>query len=235
MKKLVFALLVVVGLLGAAWAADSYARTQTEQRIAAEVGARMGATVEVSVEGFPVLTQLAAGSLDHVVMDFGDVTLEGVRLLGTHVVARGMTTTDPSTISSLIATTTVPIEEVNRLFREQSGLPADIRIQGDSLAVTGEFLGAELGIVFGLEAADGGIALQPEALTLGGVSLDVSRLGGLVAGLAGDIVLPVGLEEGLRIAAIDVVPQGLQLQVEGTDYTPDMSLLGGGAGEDSQG
>lgn len=53
MRKVVWALIVVVGLVGVAWALDVYARATTEDRIAAEVVATTGGEPTVAVEGFP--------------------------------------------------------------------------------------------------------------------------------------------------------------------------------------
>jgi len=117
----------------------------------------------------------------------------------------------------------LPVTEIDRLFKAESGLGADVAIRGDALAITGEILGAELAVEFRPELADGGIALEPETLSLGGRRVDVSRLGGLI-GIT-RAVLPVQLPDGLRIAAIEVLPDGVHLRIDGTDFTPDESLF----------
>ena len=43
--------------------------------------------------------------------------------------------------------------------------------------------------------------------------------------LAALLLLPLGLPEGLRIAAIEVLPDGVHLQVDGTDFTPDEAMF----------
>lgn len=225
MKKLLLALLVVVGLLGAAWAVDEYVRGRTEAQIAAEVGETVGAPVEVSVGGFPFLTQVAAGSLDHVELDLPEVTLDGIHLVDAHVTARGATTSQPTTIRALTATALLPIEELDRLFKAESGLTADIEVRGESLSFTGEVLGAELAVVFRPVLVEGGISLEPEELRLGGRSLDVSRLGGLIDGLGRSLVLPVGLPDGLRLSSLRIEPRGVQVELRGTDFTPDDAMF----------
>lgn len=219
-----FALILVVGLLGAAWAGDEFVRNRSEEGIAARVVETTGAPrVGVVIGGFPYLTQVVAGSLDHVELDIPELTLAGVRLVDAHVVARGVSTAEPTTIAALTAAAVLPVTEIDRLFKAESGLGADVAIRGDALAITGEILGAELAVEFRPELADGGIALEPETLSLGGRRVDVSRLGGLI-GIT-RAVLPVQLPDGLRIAAIEVLPDGVHLRIDGTDFTPDESLF----------
>lgn len=225
MRKVVWALIVVVGLVGVAWALDVYARATTEDRIAAEVVATTGGEPTVAVEGFAFLTQLAAGELEHLEIDIPALTLEGIALEDAHVVALGVATSDPTTIRSLTATATVPIAEIDRLFKEASGLSADIEVRGESMAITGEVLGQELAVLFRPALADGGLTLTAESLALGDRELDISLLEGLFSGIAGDLLLPLGLPEGLRIAAIEVLPDGVHLQVDGTDFTPDEAMF----------
>lgn len=226
MRKLAYAIVIIVGLVGIAWALDVYARSTTESRIAAGVAETTGGTADVSVEGFPFLTQLARGELEYLEIDIPSLTLEGIRLVDAHVLAQGVSTSSPTTIRSLTATATVPIDEVDRLFKEASGLAADIEIRGASMAITGEVLGQELAVVFRPELTAGGITLTPEELTLGERSLDISRLEGLFSELTGDVLLPVALPEGLTIAAIEVLPDGIHLQVDGADFTPDEGMFG---------
>lgn len=225
MRKVAWALLVVVGLVGIAWALDTWARATTEGRIAAGITDTTGGTADVTVEGFPFLTQLATGELEHLEVDLTALTLEGIRMEDAHVRASGVATAVPHTIATLTATATVPIGEVDRLFKEASGLAADIEVRGESMAIAGEVLGQELAVVFRPELVDGGLTLTPEELTLGERALDISLLEGLFAGLAGDVLLPLELPQGLRIAAIEVLPGGVQLQVDGTDFTADEAMF----------
>lgn len=225
MRKLVWAVVVIVGVVGLAWALDVYARVTTQERIAASVAESTGGSADVRVHGFPFLTQLATGELDRLEIDIPSLTLEGITLEDARVSAHGVATSDPTTIRSLIATATVPIGEIDRLFKQETGLTADIETRGDSLAITGEVLGQELGLVFRPELADGGLALTPQALTLGQRELDISLLEGLFSGLPGDVTIPLDLPLGLRIAGIDVHPGGVRLQVEGENFTPDESMF----------
>ncbi|MGM0386553.1 MAG: DUF2993 domain-containing protein, partial [Actinomycetota bacterium] len=117
MRKLAWAVLVIVGLVGLAWAIDVYARSTTEDRIASSIAETTGGTAEVTVKGFPFLTQLATGELDHLEIDIPVLTLEGFRLEDAHVRADGVATSAPNTIRSLTATATVPIGEIDRLFK----------------------------------------------------------------------------------------------------------------------
>lgn len=225
MRKLAWAVVVIVGLVGLAWALDVYARSATEARIASSIAETTGGSAEVTVEGFPFLTQLATGELDHLEIDIPSLTLESIRLEDAMVRADGVATAAPNTIRALTATATVPISEIDRLFKEESGLSADIEIRGDSMAITGEVLGQELAVVFRPALADGGLTLTPEELTLGELALDISLLEGLFSGLEGELMLPLGLPEGLRIAAIEVLPDGVLLRVEGTEFTPDEAMF----------
>lgn len=219
MRKLAWALIVVVGLVGLAGAVDAYARSTAEHRIAAGIGATVG-RAEVVVEGAFFLPQLLAGEFDHLEIVIPDLALQGVRLEEAEVSARGVATAAPHTIRSLAATATVPISEIDRLFAEVSGLNADIVVRGESLALTSAVLGQELALVVQPVLADGDLTLVPLELTLGGIALDLAQLH-VVDGLAGEVTLPLGLPEGMRLTGVEVLPQGVRLRVEGTAVPAD--------------
>ena len=225
MKKVLYAVVVIVGLLGAAWAADTWARGQAVETIRAAAAESTGADPEVTVTGFPFLTQLAAGEMDLVEVTIAEMSLSGVRFEGVQLEARGVATDPPHRIAALTATGLVPIAEVNRLFGEASNLDAEVVVDGDAVALTGEVLGLELGISFLLEPADGGITLVPDAVSVAGRSLDLSALGGWRSALSAEVTLPIELPEGMRLAAVEPAPGGVLVRVEGMDVIPEPAMF----------
>jgi LmeA-like phospholipid-binding len=89
---------VVVALLGGAVVADRWALAETEDRVERSLRSSVddvqGPAV-VTIDGFPFLTQVAAGTLDALTLTVDGVTVDGVVLRDVAVEARDVGTREP--------------------------------------------------------------------------------------------------------------------------------------------
>jgi hypothetical protein len=219
MRRLLAVLVAVVVLAAAALLVDRLLHASAEDRIADELARAVDVEgePEVTVEGFPFLTQLAAGELDSVRARADAVATEGVRLLDVTAHARGVTVEQPSTAGRLDLEGTLPDKALQQLVDEKvRGVSVSSAADGVHLAT--EVLGLDLALVAAPEVADGGISVQVTQVRLGGAQIDTEDLGSLVS----DDLLQLELEVpdlplGLRL--VDVVPGdgGLRLSLTGED------------------
>jgi len=219
MRRLIAVLVAVALLVAAAVAVDRFLHASAEERIAGELSSAVDVTGEpdVTVEGFPFLTQLAAGELDSVRATADGVDTEGVRLVDVTAHARAVTVESPSTAGRLDLDGTLPDETLQELVRER--VPGvTVTSATDGVHLTAEVLGVELALVAEPEVKGGGIAVQVTRVLLGGVEIDADdlprRVGEELLNLDLDVPdLPLGL------TLVEVAPRdgGLRLSLTGED------------------
>jgi hypothetical protein len=202
---------VVAALLAALLIADRVAVIHAQGRIAARVGDRgFAARPQVTIAGFPFLTQLAARRLDKVVISAAgkklgpwevkrlDVTLHGIR-------ARPGCT--GRTASRLSGTALVGFAGL----AGAGGAPGlTVRADGpDRVKIT-----AGLGLVTGTATA------RVTQAGHGGIRIAVISVGGIPVAALGlpDITLALpALPLAMRIQSVSVTSQGVQLHLAGHD------------------
>lgn len=219
MRRLLAVLAVVVLLGVAALAADRFLHARAEERIAGELAAAVDVTgqPDVTVDGFPFLTQLAAGELDSVRARADAVSTEGVRLLDVTAHARSVTVESPSTAGRLDLAGTLPDETLQQLVQEKAP-GVTVTSAPDGIHLTTKVFGVDLALVAEPQVQDGGIGVRVTRVELGGAQVDTADL----APLVGEELLELDLEVPdlpLGLTLGDVTPRdgGLRLSLTGED------------------
>jgi hypothetical protein len=216
-KKVVVAVLVVVGvLLGLAVVADRAAASVAANQISAAVAAKVpGATsVSTSIEGVPLLTQVARGSLDHVTVSMSGVPTDaGLTLDSVVVDLRHVSTTSPRTAGTVHAEADVS----DAALSAKLGDGWDFASDGDVLVISST--GSLPVSAHVTPNVDGGMigfhldSVSVLGLTVSGDSIP-SSLTDRVTALAGQIgQLPLGL----AVESVSVTSTGVHVVASGTD------------------
>ena len=212
-------------LAGAALAADRLLLASTQSRIEAELVKATGATSpEVEIGGFPFLTQIVGGSLNHLTVRATTVTYDSIELTNVTVVGEGVPL-DLSAVDSVELTGTLPTASIQALIaseiQEATGqdLTVTITTQGDLLVAST--------LVLGLVPLE--MDLRPQAAGRGvRVEMATIRLAGLAVA-PGDLPFDWGkdlssftveipqLPEGLELTSVRVLPDGVELAAAGTN------------------
>ncbi|MBI1376693.1 MAG: DUF2993 domain-containing protein [Frankiales bacterium] len=171
-------------------------------------------STSTTVEGIPVLTQVARGSLDHVVVSLDHVPTSGGLVLD-HVDADlyDVSTRAPRTAARVEAGATVSLAALQARIGDRYVVSAE----GDTLVATvadGVPVAARLRPV----VTDGRLSLELVSVSVLGVEVDASRLpssfADRVTALAGSIGrLPLGLVA----TSASVTPAGVVVTATGTD------------------
>lgn len=219
MRRLLAVLVVVALLVVAALAADRFLHARAEERIAEELGTAVDVTgqPDVTVEGFPFLTQLAAGELESVRARADALATEGVRLVDVTAHARAVTVETPSTAGRLDLAGTLPDETLQEMVRERAP-GVTVASASDGVHLTTTVLGVDLALVAEPQVQDGGIGVRVTRVELGGAQVDTEDL----APLVGEELLELDLEVPdlpLGLTLVDVAPRdgGLRLSLTGED------------------
>ena len=214
-------LVVVLALLiGAACGVDLYVRKQTEQTVATQVSTVFTGLEDpdITIHGFPFLTQLLRGRLGHVTGTTDKVVLDGYTSADVRVDARDVTASPPragtATVSATIGTQTA-----TELLRSRSGIKdLTLRVEGDHLVMTMDVSGRELALTGVVRVEPGVVRFDLGQATLGGVSTELSALPSGLQRQLGDLSIPVGgLPSGVVLNGVDVVPDGVRFTATGTD------------------
>lgn len=185
----------MAGLVAALLVADRITAAVLEDMIAS----RVGCDAEVDVGGFPVLTQLSAGSLDEVTVEVSSHRVH-LRLslleVGEHSVGRlGVVATVPWRV----------INERTAVHVEPAGSRVALVPAGGAVTVL-----ATVGV------AGGAIRVEPDAVEVLGQEVPLDALAG-VADLPDTITLRLpALPAGTRATAVAVTAEGLAVHAEGS-------------------
>lgn len=216
---LVFVLVLAAAGVGADRVAEAVATREAEQRLADRGFTRP----EVSVGGFPFLTQLARREFGEVRVTAAAVTVEGtparrIRATGREV---SVPASDDVAVQSLTARAVVPYAEVAR----RAGLtgvtmaPAgggDVTVRGD-VDVLGEPV--EVAGVATVRARGDRISVRPRSVRLaGGGVIPVPLRSALVDRFTVHYRLG-GLPAGLSLRSVAAGPGGFEVRLSGRDLT----------------
>jgi hypothetical protein len=217
-KALVTCLVLLVVLGGIFIAGDIIGRRVAQNEIAKNVAAQyqLDHTPEVSIKGFPFLTQALDGRYSEIDINVGKLTEQGVRLTDTTVALKGVTAPmsdamhgDASKMVADTATSTATIgyDDVNK----QAPNNMKVSAQGSALQVRGPY--SVLGITRTVSAtvtvqpSGRSIRVVPQTVKAGGTAVPI----GLVR-QAFTFTMPVkGLPLGTRISDVQVKPEGLRV------------------------
>lgn len=225
MRRALRVLVVLAVLGGAAFLADTLLRAEAEDRVAAEVGAAVpGVTQdpEVTIEGFPFVTQLASGALQEVRVTAPTATVEGLRLQDVDVRLGEVTTSAPYTASTARMTALVTPEAAT----DALGLAdVELGVRGDELVATTSALGLPLDVAMDVRAEGHDVVVDVAAFVLAGVRVDSADLPDAVTGpLQGLRFTVTGLPEGMTLTEVAVVAGGIEVAASGEDL--DLSATG---------
>jgi hypothetical protein len=217
--------LAVVAALGLPVAADRVAAAVVEHRVAARLrcAAALSATPEVSLDGFPALTQLASRSFGEIRVRADDVALPKVTIGRVEAEARRVRLTDSGvSAGSVTVDATVPygslpaaggnVRIVGADDAQRLVIQADISVRGLSLAAT---------VYADVTLSGTKLAVKPAEVELSSLGLRVpaSRLPA-AASQQRDIDLPA-LPAGLTYRSVTPAPDGLRVIVDGSDLHLD--------------
>lgn len=215
--------LAVLVLVGGPLLADRVLHGLTEDAAADAVRVRLDAgAMNVDIEGFPFLTQLARGTLDDVRLQAPDATLHGLALTDLDVRATGVEIHEPRGAEHATVTATLPASTLQSLLRERTGWDLTLSIDGSSLVAGGDLAGVPASVHVDVAPAgpDGLTATITEA-TLGGFSIDAGLLPDGLGTRLTEFGLAERLPAGTSITAATVRPDGLHVTFELTDVTLD--------------
>jgi hypothetical protein len=214
----------VVLVLGAGVVvADRVAASMAERRAVEAVQENLDVTgtPSLSIEGFPFLTQVLAGSLDEVSGSVDGVTLDG-GITATDVTfdAQGVQTSEPYTVSTGTVSATLPTATLEQVVAEQTDLDVDVSVEGERLVASGAVLGVDLSAALTPRVEDGRLLVDVGQMSLGGLTITVDDLPDRIASRLTDLEVPVsGLPEGLTLTSVAVVPDGARITATGQDVT----------------
>lgn len=232
MRKALLALLIVVaiGLVVADRVGVRVAEKQIGQQVAAQYDLQQ--RPDVTIHGIPFLTQVIGGTYDHITVDIGDYTEQGVTVSGVKVDMRGLNArlsdiinNDTSNVTAETATASA-IVPYGVIKKEAPKEVTSIAPKGDDLAVgmTGSLLGFQLNgtAVVSVKPTSKGIAITPESVGEGAAQLPLTLVRKQLTWTVPVRDLPVGsrisqiqpTSDGLRVAATahDVNLNDLQQQ-----------------------
>lgn len=211
----VVALVTVLVLVVLAVVGDRVAVAVAQGRISEQVAAELPGARDVttSIEGFPALTQVLRGSLDHVVVTAADVPTERGTLDSVAVDLYDVSTSAPRTAARVEATAVVPLE----MLQAQLGDSWKLSIDGDALRA--EFTGAVSASATVVPTVrDGAISLDLRSFSLLGLEVSGDNVPDFVTSALNDMVGSVGeLPFGLTPTGATVTGAGVVVTASGTD------------------
>jgi hypothetical protein len=218
MRALVWTVVVLTVLVGGAVVVDGVARDRTEERVAAELTGIPGieGSPEVTIAGFPFLTQLADGELGTVVVTAPAATVEGLRMEDVDARFTGVTTSAPYTAASADLTAMVRPDDVEAVL----AVDVDLGIRDGELIASTSVLGLPLDVVLVPRAAGRDVEVDVTAFLLGGVRVESEDLpAGVADELAGIRFAVNGLPDGMELTGVEVDEDGLRLTAVGRGLT----------------
>lgn len=214
---IVSAVVIVLTLIIGVIAADRIVDYTTEQRIAD--GLSDYGDAEVSVEGFPVLTQMASGRLDEVHITAADATYEDVDFTDVDAKLYDVPTDTSRPVGTVDATAVLPHSTLDSLAAEHASLPEGMTfttIDGE-LFLKGSLLGQDLLIGIDPKADGRRAVVDASEIRLGSVEVSVDRLPGFLTSAISDIVIDLDfLPDGLELTDIAATEAGLQVRLHGS-------------------
>ncbi|WP_158609652.1 LmeA family phospholipid-binding protein [Cellulomonas triticagri] len=220
---LVGSTLAVVVLVGGSVLADRVAHGFAQDAAADAVRSRLSAAdLDVRIEGFPFLTQLAGGTLDDVRLAASSASLQGLDVTDLDVRATGVVVRGERGAEHVTATATVPTAALEALLRERSGWDLALAVQGQELVATGALAGVPVSVSLTLAPAGAdGLTATITGASLAGLGIDPGALpDGLGARLA-DLSVVDQLPAGAEVTGATVEADGLHLAVAVDDVTLD--------------
>lgn len=220
---LVGSVLAVVLLVGGALLADRVTHGFAEDAAADAVRTRLDAAdLDVTIAGFPFLTQVAANSLDDVRLQAPAATLQGMAVTDLDVTATGVAIRGARGAEAVHATATVPTAALQQLLRERTGWDLDLTVQGETLVAGGAVAGLPVSVSLTVAPAGvDGLTATVTGASLAGLAIDAGSLPDGLGARLSELSVVDQLPAGAEVTGATVAADGLQLTVEAADVTLD--------------
>lgn len=222
MRRLVAGLVLTLVVLAVlAVAADRVIHARAESEVAEQLTSylEVDGRPDVTIDGFPFLTQVLAGEVGSVRARAAGVVAEGTELDDVAVHARGVTLAQPFTAANLEVVGTLPDAELQRLVDGQGGdLGLTVTTHDDGVRLSAELLGMPLEVLAQPAVVGEVIQVQVVALSLAGKEVDAETLAPLLGSspLSFDLPLPA-LPQGLAVVSATTQDGGVRLTLAGED------------------
>lgn len=228
MRGALVAGVVVVGVLvGGALIADGVMREKTEERLSGEVGSQvpgLGTEPDVTIAGFPFLTQVAGGQLDEVTVSTSSAEIGGILLEDVDVLLSGVSTEEPYTARDVTMTASVSLDTLRRML----SIDADLAIEDGDLVATSSIFGLPLELTLTPRPAGRSIEIDLISLSLAGATVSAEDLPNALADQVEGLEIPMDeLPVGMELTGLELTRDGVDLTVEGQDILLDAAALGG--------
>jgi hypothetical protein len=175
-------------------------------------------TPDVSIKGFPFLTQALDGRYGEIDINVGDLTQQGIRLTDTKVALKGVTApmsdamngdSSKMVADSATSTATIGYDDVNK------SAPNNMKVSaaGSNLQVRGPYTVPGLGITrtvtatVSVQPSGRSVRVVPQSVKTGGTTVPLS----LVRQAFTFTMSVKGLPLNTRITGVKVEPQGLRV------------------------
>lgn len=213
---IVLVVLLVVGVIAADRIGVMVAQNEISSRVAAQYN--LPKKPDVSIGGFPFLTQAVAGKYDEIDVNIGDWTQQNITVHDLQVKLSGLSAPLSDVVnnntSNIVADTAtasaiVPYDTIKNLaphgVDSLAATPDGLELKGN-FQVGGFNIPAT--IVVKVAAAPGGVAITPVSVKS---SLGPAVPAGLLKGRLGFVVPIQNLPIGSRISQVDPTPTGLKV------------------------
>ena len=211
---------VLAVVAGGAVVADRTAAATTRDIVERELTTNFEAVhgrPDVTIGGFPFLTQLLAGKLSDITVHVDGLTVDGVAVTDVDVDAVGVTTAEPYRLDRAVLTATLPVAALQQLIAAESKLDLRLSLDGDQLKAATKLLGLSLIATLVPRVAADGIRVDVEAVTLGGLSIATADLPSAISAQLTDVAVPIsGLPAGVVLTGVAVRDGGVRITATGT-------------------
>ncbi|RAY11469.1 DUF2993 domain-containing protein [Actinomadura craniellae] len=219
MRKVLVVFLIL--LVGGALVADRLAVNRAEAEIGRQIATQYNLTTQpdVTIHGFPFLTQAIGGEYDQIDVAIGDWTDQGIEVKDVRAEMHGVSAplgdvvngdTSGITVRTAVASAVVPFEALKKRapqgVRSISAKGPDVQVEGN-IAMLG--VSADVTMVVSVRATAQGIAITPRSVGASGTGVQVPL--SLVRQRLSWTVPIRDLPVGSRISKVEVTPTGLRV------------------------
>lgn len=231
--------LLVLGVVaaGGLYVGDRYAESRAEEYGVGVVSESFSTTSRpvVDIKGFPFLTQLLSGTLDHVTATSAGATFEGVPVTDVAIDATRVNVRPPAgqqpSAGHATVVATIPTASLEKVVKDGTGLTVQLAVDGSTVKASGNVFSLPMVLTLAPRVDSGKLLVDAQDLTLGGRKITPESLPGAVRDQVKDIEIPLqGLPSGLALSRAEVVPSGLRVTADGTNVVvPETAASNGGA------
>ena len=216
-KVVVSSIIIVLTLVIGVIAADRVVDFTTEERIAE--GLEPYGDADVNVEGFPVLTQMAAGELNTVHITADQARYENVDFTDVDVKLFDVPVDTSRPIGTVEASAVLPLSTIESLASDHASLPEDMSFEtiDGELFVKGSLLGQDLLIGIDPKEESRRVVVNATTIRLGSAEVAVDSIPSFLTSSISDIVIDLDfLPAGLEVTNIEATDSGLAIRLHGT-------------------